>query len=269
MIGYKGFDKNFRCRDMQYQVGQTYSADGQLKICENGLHFCDTPTAVFEFYPPADCRFAVVEALGSVVSHDKNPHKFCTDRLKIIRELSLIDFVAEVKDSATNTGNCSAATNTGNCSAATNTGNWSAATNTGNWSAATNTGNCSAATNTGNCSAATNTGFRSAAINTGDYSAATNTGFRSAATNTGFRSVAINTGDYSAATVEGDHSVAVVTGRASKAKANIGSWLVLSEWQGDIRSDVQVFKVDGEKILPDTFYRLKDGKPVEVQEDNQ
>ena len=260
MIGYKGFDKNFRCRDMQYQVGQTYSADGQLKICENGLHFCDTPTAVFEFYPPADCRFAVVEALGSVVSHDKNPHKFCTDRLKIIRELSLIDFVAEVKDSATNTGNCSAATNTGNCSAATNTGNWSAATNTGN---------CSAATNTGNCSAATNTGFRSAAINTGDYSAATNTGFRSAATNTGFRSVAINTGDYSAATVEGDHSVAVVTGRASKAKANIGSWLVLSEWQGDIRSDVQVFKVDGEKILPDTFYRLKDGKPVEVQEDNQ
>ena len=215
MIGYKGFDKNFRCRDMQYQVGQTYSADGQLKICENGLHFCDTPTAVFEFYPPADCRFAVVEALGSVVSHDKNPHKFCTDRLKIIRELSLIDFVAEVKDSATNTGNCSAATNTG---------------------------------------------FRSAAINTGDYSAATNTGFRS---------VAINTGDYSAATVEGDHSVAVVTGRASKAKANIGSWLVLSEWQGDIRSDVQVFKVDGEKILPDTFYRLKDGKPVEVQEDNQ
>ena len=224
MIGYKGFDKNFRCRDMQYQVGQTYSADGQLKICENGLHFCDTPTAVFEFYPPADCRFAVVEALGSVVSHDKNPHKFCTDRLKIIRELSLIDFVAEVKDSATNTGNCSAATNTG---------------------------------------------FRSAAINTGDYSAATNTGFRSAATNTGFRSVAINTGDYSAATVEGDHSVAVVTGRASKAKANIGSWLVLSEWQGDIRSDVQVFKVDGEKILPDTFYRLKDGKPVEVQEDNQ
>ena len=251
MIGYKGFDKKFRCRDMQYQVGQTYSADGQLRICENGLHFCDTPTAVFEFYPPADCRFAVVEALGSVVSHDKNPHKFCTDRLKIIRELSLIDFVAEVKDSATNTGEWSAATNTGNCSAATNTGNCSAATNTGNWSAATNTGEWSAATNTGFRSAATNTGFRSAAINTGDYSAA------------------INTGDYSAATVEGDHSVAVVTGRASKAKANIGSWLVLSEWQGDIRSDVQVFKVDGEKILPDTFYTLKDGKPVEVQEDNQ
>ena len=212
MIGYKGFDRNFCCRDMQYQVGQTYSVDGQLKICKHGLHFCDTLTAVFEFYPPANSRFAIVEALGDVVSDKDNPHKFCTNKLKVVRELSLIEFVAEIKG---------AATNTGDCSAATNAGDWSAATNTGDWSAATNTGNCSAAT---------------------------------------------NTGDYSAAIVEGANSVAVVTGKNSKAKANIGSWLVLSEWQDGIRSDVQVFKVDGEKILPDTFYQLKDGLPVKLQE---
>ena len=242
MIGYKGFDKNFCCRDMQYQVGQTYSVDGQLKICKHGLHFCDTLTAVFEFYPPANSRFAIVEALGDVVSNKDNPHKFCTNKLKVVRELSLIEFVAEIKGAATNTGDCSAATNTGDCSAATNAGDWSAATNTGDWSAATNTG------------------YRSAATNTGNFSAATNTGNCSAAT---------NTGDFSAAIVEGANSVAVVTGKNSKAKANIGSWLVLSEWQDGIRSDVQVFKVDGEKILPDTFYQLKDGLPVKLQEAQQ
>ena len=163
---------------------------------------------------------------------------------------------------ATNTGDCSAATNTGNCSAATNTGNCSVATNTGYQSAATNTGDCSAATNTGNCSAATNTGNRSAATNTGDCSAATNTGYQSAATNTGYQSVA---------SVGGRESVAIVTGKDSKAKGALGCWIVLTErteWDGGAYpiKCVKAFKVDGEKIKADTFYKLVNGEAVEVKE---
>ena len=173
------------------------------------------------------------------------------------------------RSAATNTGNYSAATNTGYRSAATNTGNYSAATNTGNYSAATNTGNYSAATNTGNYSAATNTGDRSAATNTGNYSAATNTGYRSAATNTGYRSAATNTGNYSAAKVSGKDSVAVVTGRDSKAAGALGDWIVITErgeWNGDTYpiKEVKAFKVDGEKIKADTFYKLVDGEAVEA-----
>ena len=179
---------------------------------------------------------------------------------------------------ATNTGNCSAATNTGNCSAATNTGYGSAATNTGDCSAATNTGYRSAATNTGNCSAATNTGDRSAATNTGDYSAATNTGDRSAATNTGDCSAATNTGDRSAATNTGNHSaakvsgkesIAIVTGIDGKAAGALGDWIVLTErgeWNGYTYpiKEVKAFKVDGDKIKADTFYKLVNGEAVEV-----
>ncbi|MBR0287774.1 MAG: hypothetical protein IJQ82_02225, partial [Selenomonadaceae bacterium] len=147
MIGYKGFDKNFKCKDFQYEVGQTYKFDGKVEICECGFHFCDMPLAVFEFYPPADSRFALVEAVGNIVNDDGDKHKFCTDELKIIKELTLDELIAAVpkENVAMNTGNCSAVTNTGN------------------FSAATNTGDCSAATNTGKCSAATNTGYRSAA----------------------------------------------------------------------------------------------------------
>ena len=172
---------------------------------------------------------------------------------------------------ATNTGYRSAATNTGNYSAATNTGDNSAATNTGYNSAATNTGNNSAATNTGYYSAATNTGNRSAATNTGNYSAATNTGYRSAATNTGGNSAATNTGNYSAATNTGKNSVAVAWGRESKAKAAKGSYIVLAEygeWNGEEYPilHAKMKKVDGKKIKADTFYRLKDGKFVEVEQ---
>ena len=171
------------------------------------------------------------------------------------------------QSAATNTGARSAAMNTGEQSAATNTGNWSAATNTGYQSAATNTGNQSAATNTGYQSAATNTGARSAATNTGYQSAATNTGNQSAATNTGARSAAMNTGEQSAATVGGAESIAVVTGYGSKAKGAVGCWLVLTERDEKMHIlGVQAVCVDGETIKADTFYMLKNGAIIEVDE---
>ena len=107
---------------------------------------------------------------------------------------------------------------------------------------------------------ATNTGYQSAATNTGNRSAATNTGDRSAATNTGYQSAAI---------VTGDESVAIATGIYGKAKGSIGCYLVIAEWKmtnGEWHIvDVKSTKVDGVKIKADIFYRLVDGKFVEVE----
>ena len=98
---------------------------------------------------------------------------------------------------------------------------------------------------------------------------ATNTGDRSAATNTGDQSAATNTGYRSAASVEGKDSIAIVTGYDSKAKGAMGCWIVLTErgdWDGNTYPiiDVQAFKVDGISIKADTFYKLKNSKPVEA-----
>ena len=196
---------------------------------------------------------------------------------------------AGFRSAATNTGDYSASTNTGLRSASTNTGLRSAATNTGDRSAATNTGNCSASTNTGLRSASTNTGLRSAATNTGDRSAATNTGDRSAATNTGDRSAATNTGDYSASTntgnysaatntgdrsaasVSGNESFAIATGQLSKVKGALGCWIAGAEWAEDDKGnwhpvDFKAVRVDGKEIKADTWYRLEEGKFIEVEE---
>ena len=287
MKTYKGFDKDLKCRNFQYEIGKTYEHKGSVEACSSGFHACENPLDIFGYYDPANSRFCETEQSGVIKKHNGDS-KIASSIISIKTEINLltickfgvawilkqVDFQnakatnTGYRSAATNTGYRSAATNTGNLSAATNTGNLSAATNTGNRSAATNTGDQSAATNTGNLSAATNTGYRSAATNTGNLSAATNTGDQSAATNTGDQSAATNTGNLSAATntgyqsaaiVSGKESIAMASGYKSKAKGALGCWLVLAEWDEDCAHIINVksHKVDGKHIKADTFYTLK------------
>ena len=256
---FKGFDKDLKCRDFQYEIGKEYTEE-TADICNCGFHACEFPMDVFGYYPPSDSRYCEVEL-------EENGQKSSDDSKRVGKKISVkaeigiagiikagVEYIKEQVNWEDDK-----ATNTGYQSAATNTGDRSAATNTGYQSAATNTGYQSAATNTGDRSAATNTGYQSAATNTGDQSAATNTGDQSAATNTGNRSAAI---------VEGKESIALATGINSKAKGKIGCFIVLAEWK-EINYeyhivDVKSAKVDGENIKEDTFYTLKDGKFVEA-----
>ena len=297
IIAYKGFDKNLKCRDYQYEIGKTFEHDGAVKACERGFHACEYPLDVFSYYPPSNSRFAIVKMHGET-SKDSDDTKIASAKITIETEIKLPEMINRAVDwiknkinwsddktsntgdwsAATNTGNWSAATNTGYQSAATNTGNWSAATNTGNrsaatntgdWSAATNTGDRSAATNTGNWSAATNTGDRSAATNTGDRSAATNTGDWSAATNTGDWSAATNTGDWSAAKVSGRGSVAIAIGLNSKSKADNGGAIVCvyRDCNGNL-IHIKSSKVGENGIEANTWYTLNtDGEFIEVESD--
>ena len=240
---FKGFDKNLKCRDYQYQIGRT-EKENSAKLCNRGFHACAYPMDVFGYYPPADSRYCEVDMNG-VTDETGDDSKRCGTEIKVLAEIGIagiakasVDFIMRnVKDEKRGT----------------NTGDYSAATNTGNYSAATNTGN------------------RSAATNTGDYSAATNTGDQSAATNTGNYSAATNTGDYSAAAVEGKESVAISLGIKGKAKGAVGCWLVLAQWENVNfewhRVGVKSFYVDGEEVKADTFYTINgDGKLVEVEE---
>jgi hypothetical protein len=243
---YKGFDKDLKCRDFQYEIDKEYEEE-RAEICDTGFHACENPLDVFGYYAPADSRYCEVDLDANDQKSDDS--KRVGKKISIKAEIGIAGIIKAgleyIKDQVN--WDDDKKSNTGYCSAATNTGNRSAATNTGNWSAATNTGNCSAATNTGNWSAATNTGDCSAATNTGDWSAAT------------------NTGDCSAATVEGKESVAMAIGRNSKAKGSIGCFIVLAEWKEFEDEtyhivDVKSAKVDGAKIKPDTFYKLVNGE---------
>ena len=51
MIGYKGFNYKLQgCNKFQFQEGQTYKIEGNLKMCKNGFHFCDIPLNVLDYY---------------------------------------------------------------------------------------------------------------------------------------------------------------------------------------------------------------------------
>ena len=86
------------------------------------------------------------------------------------------------------------------------------------------------------------------------------------ATNTGYYSAATNTGNRSVAKVEGKESIAIVTGRDSKASGALGCWLVLAERNAcDVIIEVKAVRVDGEKIKPNTWYKLENGQIIETE----
>ena len=40
MKGFKGFDKDLKCRGFQYAIGETTTHDGTVSLCNSGFHFC-------------------------------------------------------------------------------------------------------------------------------------------------------------------------------------------------------------------------------------
>jgi hypothetical protein len=262
MKGYKGFDKDMKCRDFKFKEGETYEEKTAV-LCNSGFHFCEYPLDVFNYYSLVDTNGNLqniheVEAIGYISDKETNGDtKRSTTKIKIGAKINIlnigklsVDYILEnvkknkVKD------------NTGDRSASTNTGNRSASTNTGNRSASTNTGNRSASTNTGDYSASTNTGNRSVSTNTGDCSASTNTGNRSAST---------NTGDYSVSTNTGKNGIAVAWGNSGKASGEIGCYIVVAEYDKNNNfKSAKMARVDGKKIKANVFYSLKNGNFVEV-----
>ena len=91
---YKGFNQDFKCRDMQYEVGKKYEHDGNIKCCDSGFHACENPLDVLDYYNLTDSRFAEVELSGDIDKDDKNKDtKLCASKIAVKAELKLADFI--------------------------------------------------------------------------------------------------------------------------------------------------------------------------------
>lgn len=81
-----------------------------------------------------------------------------------------------------------------------------------------------------------------------------------------------SSGDYAQIDSTGEDSVIMCAGNESKAKAKVGSWITLAEWKWSDEKNrnvpvcVKTEYVDGENIKAYTWYQLKNGKFVEVNE---
>ncbi|EBE7898753.1 hypothetical protein ACDX64_000426 [Salmonella enterica] len=160
IVTFKGFNKDLKCRDFQFAIGETFHHDGKVEACGSGFHACECPFDVFSYYPPAESRYAETLSFGVTDHEEEGDTKIASSSITIKDELTLPQFIqrgiewiwSKIDKSLEQqimTGNRSAATNTGNRSAATNTGDWSAATNTGDWSAAEVSGSQSVAASLG------------------------------------------------------------------------------------------------------------------------
>ena len=195
---YKGFDKDLKCRDFQYEIGKTYE-EPTADLCEKGFHACEYPLDVFGYYAPGDMsRYCEVD-LEDVSDKKSNEDSWrCGKKIAVKAEIGIAGLVK----------------------------------------------------------AAVEYTMEKAIPENSEHA----TGLQGAASATGLRG---------AASATGDESVAAALGIESKAKGALGCWIVLAEWAKDEnynwhRKDVQCFKVDGKTVKPDTWYTLKDGRPVEV-----
>ena len=242
---YKGFDKDLKCRDFQYEIGKAYE-EPTAELCEKGFHACEYPLDVFGYYAPGGMsRYCEVDLDDVSDKKSNEDSKRCGRKIAVKAEIGIAGLVkaaVEYTMEKAILGNSEHVT-----------------------------GERGAASATGLRGAASATGWRGAASATGEHGAASATGWRGAASATGWQGAASATGEHGAASATGEESVAAALGISCKAKGALGCWLVLAEWAQDDefnwhRTDVQCFKVDGETIKPNIWYKLKNGKIVEASE---
>ena len=153
ITSFKGFDKNLICRNFQYEMGKTYTHDGDVKACGSGFHACEYPLDVLGYYPPSQSRYAVVEQSGDLSREENGDTKVASRSISLKFEISIADLVKFAIDYTLN--RCqpidkkSPSYSAAERGLASATGEYGAASATGNRSAASATGNRSAASATG------------------------------------------------------------------------------------------------------------------------
>ena len=240
IIAYKGFDKNLKCRDFQYEVGKEYEMDGDIKCCERGFHACESPLEVFDHYDMLNSRFAKVEQSGEI-DKEENSTKVCSSRIKVKAELKLADIinlgVEWIKD-VTSPAKLKKETDLDD-----------------------NGGDSAQIGSSGDYAKIGSSGYSAQIGSSGDYAKIGSSG--------DYAKIG-SSGDSAKIKSTGNHSVVMAAGNNSIAKAKIGSWITLAEWNyvDDVWTPicVKTEKVDGERIKADTFYKLVNGEFKEVEE---
>ena len=94
MKAYKGFTKEMKCRDFQYEEGGEYEQSGEIKCCENGFHACEAPLDCFSYYSPADSIYHEVELDGKISKEENGEDtKVAASKIKIGAKINIADIV--------------------------------------------------------------------------------------------------------------------------------------------------------------------------------
>ena len=248
MKGYKGFEPGLICRGKQYAENTVFEEE-EAEICSYGMHFCENPFDVLDYYGFTNDNgdfneFAEVEALDEVKTD--NNRKFCTKKLKIGAKLSISKFINACVDFAIEKTSTCIADNkisSGDSAQIGSSGNFAQIGSSGDFAQIGSSGD-------------------SAQIGSSGYSAKIGSSGNSAQIG--------SSGDSARIGSSGEDCVICCAGHNSAVKAKKGSWITLAEWEYSEEKERYIPKcvktefVDGERIKEDTLYKLIDGEFVEV-----
>ena len=124
MKGFKVYNKDFQCRNFQYEIGKEYLHSGEISVCHSGFHFCEKLIDCFSYYDfdPKN-KVSHVEATGKVIT-ERN--KSVTSQILIGDEISWQQVMELVNIGTGNTGKSNSGNmNSGDC----NSGDWNECNN--------------------------------------------------------------------------------------------------------------------------------------------
>ena len=276
MKGFKRFEKDFSCRGKQYEENTTYEEHG-VGCCHKGvMHFCEDPWEVLNHYDLVDgngnfSEFAEVEALGQVWNDGE---KRATNKIHIGAKLGLKGFLKSCIDfTIEKTKYESNGTNLPGDYAQIGSSGYSAKIGSSGYSAQIgSSGNSAQIGSSGYSAKIGSSGYSAKIGSSGYYAQIGSSGDYAKIGSSGYSAQIGSSGYYAKINSTGEDAVIMCAGSRSKAKGKNGSWITLAEWVKDEEKGryvpicVKTERVDGEKIKEDTYYTLKNGEFVEVQE---
>ena len=106
ITGYKAFDMDLKCKGLQYGIGKTMEIDGEIILCEHGLHFCLKCNDCFEYYSfdPKSTRICEVIAENVSTETNNDDSKRVCSKLTIVRELNWMEVLERINTGKADTG---------------------------------------------------------------------------------------------------------------------------------------------------------------------
>lgn len=257
MKGYKGFEPGLICRGKQYAENTVFEEE-EAEICSYGMHFCENPFDVLDYYGFTNDNgdfneFAEVEALEEVKTDDNR--KFCTKKLKVGAKLSISKFINACVDFAIEKTSTCIADNK------ISSGDFAQIGSSGDFAQIGSSGDSARIGSSGDSAKIGSSGNSAQIGSSGDFARIGSSG----------DSAKIgSSGDFAQIGSSGKDCVICCAGHNSVVKAKKGSWITLAEWEYSEEKERYIPKcvktefVDGERIKEDTLYKLIDGEFVEV-----
>ena len=112
ITGYKGTDKDMKCRDYQFELGKQFDMpDGEdIVLCHSGFHLCQELKNVFPFYHiGSGNRFFEVKALvrrynkNGTYTYEHREDKMTSKSIVFVRELSVTEIFDAYNDAEAKT----------------------------------------------------------------------------------------------------------------------------------------------------------------------